>query len=97
MRSRLIDDLTESEIKCIASRGTWQTISHHRMMKYNASSVYPSSWRTPKMTALFNNIKSLIFDRHLPSKDYQFGRHNLLKNGGVMHDDQVPHFDYKPL
>lgn len=68
-------------------------------MKYNATSIPPQAWRSPKLEEMKKRIEAHIFKKKdlLPSLDYGYEKLNLLKNGGVMFDDQVPHYDYKPL
>ena len=64
-------------------------------MKYNASSVYPSSWDSITLKSMFKNLKEQIVDKVLPTTSYEFGRKNLLKNTGIIEDDQEPHFNYR--
>ena len=64
------------------------------MMKYNYQSKIPSKWHEPELMGFRKDIEKYLLVKipHL-TNPYIIGKFNLLKNGGVLHDDQYPHFD----
>ena len=66
-------------------------------MKYNYQSKVPVTWSNEKLIQFRSSI-----ELHLLSKipfvntSYCIGKFNILMNGGLIEDDQDPHFDYPP-
>ena len=65
-------------------------------MKYSYSSVPSNKWNSPALTEMFKNLKINIIDAALPKKNYAISRYNVLKNDGIVEENQYPHFDYMP-
>ena len=58
------------------------------------NSVIPRDWKYGYLGTLLKDIKELLYDKLFPGKNYIIGKHNLLKNTGVIANDQPPHTDY---
>jgi len=98
-RSRYINGAEETEIRNICGKGGWTSIctsSNTRMLKYQLGSKIPKTWKSAGLKEMFKTIKEEIFDKVLPSANYDFGKHNVLKNNGVNNVDQDGHYDYNP-
>ena len=63
-------------------------------MKYDINSRSPKNWDVGYLDKLLSNIKQQIFNIILTNADYMIGRHNLLKNDGIVEHDQKSHSDY---
>ena len=95
-RSRHIHPEVESAIRNICGRGDWHTIDRNRLMKYQTSTPRPPKWNQSPIKPAFDAITDSILKKRLPTKDYQFGYINVLKNSGLIYEDQRPHYDYDP-
>ena len=63
-------------------------------MKYDINSRMPNDWYKDHLAKFLSDIKDKIFNRILKNTSYMIGRHNLLKNDGIVENDQKPHADY---
>ena len=95
-RSPLVSDLAESQIQSIASRGSWHKIEQNRVMKYNTLSNIPKSWGSDPLCRMKKLIQEKLIDKIFPNNTYTFDKLNVLKNNGVVKEDQDPHYDYRP-
>ena len=85
------------KINAISDLGAWHPIKKNKMrnMKYKLGSPIHHDWTVDEdLIQLFKDIKLLLLDTRLPTTKYQIGKFNLLKNVGIMEDDQLPHYDY---
>ena len=62
-------------------------------MKYDINSRISKDWDVGHLGNFLSNIKLLIFNIILRNADYMIGRHNLLKNDGIVEHDQKTHSD----
>ena len=75
----------------------WFPIDHtERVMKYNSTFdknefMLAAGSHTQNF---FASLKSSVLDKYLPTKDYIFGKTNLLMNRDVVENDQWPHTDF---
>lgn len=65
-------------------------------MKYNVSSVQPKSWLSEYLIRTRGTIQEKIIDTIWKDKSYVLNKLNVLKNNGVIEEDQKPYYDYKP-
>ena len=102
IRGLTIDPDTATEINNMAIKGAgkegvWksiETLEKNHKMKYDINSRIPKNWVDGNLAKLLSNIKEQIFNRILTNADYMMGRHNLLKNGGIVEYDKKPHSSY---
>ena len=82
-------------MKASGTQGTWKSIElSAKNIKHDISSRIPKDWNDGHIGKLLKNIKERIFDITLKNASYIIGRHNLLKNDGIVEYDPNPHFDY---
>ena len=81
----------KERIEEISNEGKWNSISteKNRMMKYNYQSKIPTKRHEPELIGFRKDIKKyfLVNIPHLTNPSI-IGKFNLLKNGGVLHNDQ---------
>ena len=102
MRGVTIDPDTATEINTMAIKGAgkegaWkliETSEKNHNMKYDINSRIPKDWADGKLGKLLSNVEEEICYRILTNADCMIGRHNLLKNDGIVEYDQKPHSDY---
>ena len=102
MRGLIIDPSTATKINNMAMRGAgkegaWKSIEtsqKNHKMKYDHSSRFPQKLDNGYLGKLLSDIIEKIFDIMLQNTNYMIGRHNLLKNNGIVEHDQKPHADY---
>ena len=66
-------------------------------MKYDINSPIPQSWDNLTLVKFKSEIcNKLILKKTLGEEGYGIGRFNLLRNAGIIPEDQNPHYDYPP-
>ena len=101
MRGLIIYPSTAIEINTMAIKGAgkegaWKSIEtseKHQKIKYDVNSRIPKDWDVEHLGKLLSNIKQQRFNIILTNTDYMIGRHNLLKNDGIVEHDQKPHHE----
>ena len=63
-------------------------------MKYDINSTMPNDWCKDQLVKFLFDIKDKIFNKMFKNTRYMIGRHKLLKNDGIVENDQKPHADY---
>ena len=102
MRGLTIDPDTATEINNMAMKGAekegaWKSIEtseKNHKMKYDINIRIPKNWAGGNLGKFLSDIKLHIFDIMFKHTNYMIGRHNLLKNDGIVENDQKPHADY---
>ena len=65
------------------------------VIKWNTrAAILSKAWKERCVEQLLFNIKTKILDNILPTKDYIIGKHNILKNIGLIKHEQMPYRDY---
>ena len=97
-RSACVSYTAETKITEICNTAKkWIPIERHRVMKYDASSSFrPVAWEHSSLVQMSKDLKQFILNKALPSVYYNIDKFNVLKNTGIIEEDQEPHFDYRP-
>ena len=89
----------KEKIEEISNKGKWNSTSTEKnwIMKYNYQSNILSKCHKPELMGFKKDIEKYLLVKipHL-TNPYVIGKFNLLKNSGMLHDDQDPHLDYPP-
>ena len=84
-------------IEGIGNSGKWKTIARadNRDMKYEINSPIPRSWNHLTLVKFKSKIcTKLISKKTLGEEGYAIGWFNLLRNAGIIPEDQKPHYNY---
>ena len=82
--------------------GQWWSVEDqgsNRQMKYKHCSKMPHEWDLdPHLRKFLITMTNVVLGRYLgpDHTKYILGKYNLLRNGGMISDDQMPHRDYPP-
>jgi hypothetical protein len=99
LRGVSVTDPMQDKMEAIAKKGRWKSISTetHRLMKYTYQSKIPLTWNDVDLLSFRSQIETRLLSQ-IPHTitPYIIGKFNLLMNGGLIKDDQDPHFDYPP-
>ena len=63
-------------------------------MKYDINSRIPNDWYKDHLAKFLSDIKEKIFNKMFQTTHYIIGQYNLLRNGGIVENNQKPHADY---
>ena len=77
--------------------GTWHPVERqaNRQMKYTHSCQPSKLWNMDELAVFRTNITNKILRKVFPgTMQYTLGKFNLLRNEGIIHEDQAPHSDY---
>ena len=77
--------------------GTWHAVERqaNRQMKYTHSCQPCKLWNMDELAVFRTKITDKILRKVFPgTMQYTLGKFNLLRNEGIIHEDQAPHSDY---
>ena len=76
--------------------GTWHPVERqaNRQMKYTHSCQPSTLWQMHELSLFRNKMDNLLALVFPGTMQYTLGKYNLLRNEGIIYDDQVPHSDY---
>ena len=77
--------------------GTWHSVERqaNRQMKYTHSCQPSDLWNMDELSVFKTKITDKLLRKVFPGKmQYTLGKFNLLRNEGIIHEDQAPHSDY---
>ena len=99
MRGINVMERINDKMNTIVTKGKWKSISTevHRLIKYNYKSKLPVTWNDVELVSFRSQIETRVLTK-IPYSytSYCIGKFKLLMNGGLIKDDQDPHFDYRP-
>ena len=99
LRGVVFDGNLQNMIEGIANSGKWKTVSTegNREMKYDINSPIPKSWNHLILVKFKSEyFNKLISKKTLGEDGYSISRFNILRNAGIIPEDQNPHYYYPP-